>query len=95
MLRYGETRAEKKNWKKENGKKKYTYDVNANNIVISKLFETKTKCKYLIGYWDRFIKALVLPKMSGYVKTFKDTNKKWKQWINVFPCQWWETIRKI
>ena len=30
-------------------------------------------CKYLIGYLDKVIRplALLLPKMSGYVKTFK------------------------
>ena len=60
------------------------WDVNVDNIVISKLVETKTNSKYLIGYLDKFIKPLVLilPKMSGYVKSFKvkygdkDRNKK-------------------
>ena len=43
------------------------------NIIISKLVKTKTNCKYLIGYLDKAITPLVLimPKMSGYVKTFK------------------------
>ena len=43
------------------------------NIVISKLIETETNSKYLIGYLDKAIRPLVLimPKMSGYVKTFK------------------------
>ena len=43
------------------------------NIVISKLVKTKTNSKYLIGYLDKTIRLLVLimPKMSGYVKTFK------------------------
>ena len=47
--------------------------VNVNNIVISKLVKTKTNSKYLVGYLDKSIKPLVLimPKMSGYVKTFK------------------------
>ena len=42
-------------------------------IVISKLLKTKTNSKYLIGYLDKAIRPLVLimPKMSGYVKTFK------------------------
>ena len=42
-------------------------------IVISKLVKTKTNSKYLIGYLDKAIRPLVLimPKMSGYVKTFK------------------------
>ena len=49
-------------------------DVNADNIVVSKLVETKTNSKYLIGIkFDKAIRPLVLtmPKMSGYVKTFK------------------------
>ena len=47
--------------------------VNVDNIVISKLVKTKTNSKYLIRYFDKFIRPLVLiiPKMSGYVKTFK------------------------
>ena len=47
--------------------------VDVNNIVISKLVETKTNSKYLIGYLDKLIRPLdlILPKMSGYVKTFK------------------------
>ena len=49
------------------------WDTDVNTIVISKLAETKTNCKYLIGYLDKFIRPLVLilPNMSGYVKTFK------------------------
>ena len=48
-------------------------DVNINKMVISKLIETKTTSKYLIEYLDKFARRLVLivPKMSGYVKTFK------------------------
>ena len=48
-------------------------DVNVNNINISKLVETKSNSKYLIGYLDEVIKPLilVLPKMSGCVKAFK------------------------
>ena len=50
------------------------WDVNADNIVISKLVDTKNNSKYFIGYLDKVIRPLVLilPKMSGYVKTFKD-----------------------
>ena len=55
------------------------WDVNINNIVISILIETKTNSKYLIGFSDKAIRPLVLimPKVSGYVKTFKakDENK--------------------
>ena len=48
-------------------------DVNVDNIVVSKLVKTKTSSKYLIGYLDEVISLLILiiPKMSGYVKTFK------------------------
>ena len=47
------------------------WDVNVDNIVISKLVETKYNFNYLIGYLDEVIKPLVLilPKMTGYVKT--------------------------
>ena len=50
------------------------WDVNVDNIVISKLVKTKTNSKYLIGIkFDKAIRPLVLimPKMSGYVKTLK------------------------
>ena len=54
-----------------------SWDVDVDNIVISKLVKTKTNSKYLIGYLDKDIRPLVLimPKMSGYVKTFKDEDK--------------------
>ena len=53
------------------------WDINADNTVISKLVKTKTSSKYCIGYLDKFIRPLVLimPKMSGYVKTFKVKDK--------------------
>ena len=53
------------------------WDVNVDNIVISKLVKTKTNSKYLIGYLNKAIRPLVLiiPKMSGYVKTFKVEDK--------------------
>ena len=53
-------------------------DVNVDNMVILKLIETKTNSKYLIGIkFDKAIRPLVLimPKMSGYVKTFKVEDK--------------------
>ena len=73
MVRFGE---------KEIAKEKFyaakktikTWDVNDENIVISKLIETKINFKYLTGInFDKTIRPLVLtiPKMSGYVKTFK------------------------
>ena len=56
------------------------WDVNVDNIVISKFVKTKTNSKYLIGYLDKDVRPLVLimPKMIGYVKTFKveDKNNK-------------------
>ena len=69
-------------WEKEIAKEKIyaakkpikNWDVNVDNIIISKLIETKTNSKYLIGI--KCIKAkrplvLMMPKISGYVKTFK------------------------
>ena len=50
------------------------WDVNVNNIVISKLIETKTNSKYFIGIkFDKAVRPLVLimAKMSGYAKRFK------------------------
>ena len=40
---------------------------------VKKLVKTKTNSKYLIGYLDQAIRplALIMSKMSGYVKTFK------------------------
>ena len=71
MLRFGETKVAKKFRVKEKTIK--TWDVNISNIAISKLVGTKTNSKYLIGYLDTVIRILVLilPKMSGFVKTFK------------------------
>ena len=48
-------------------------DVNVDNIVISKLVEAKTNSNYFIGHLDKVVRplVLVLPKMNGYVKTFK------------------------
>ena len=61
------------------------WDVDVNNIVISKFVETKNNLQPLIGYLDKIMKLLVLllPKMGGYVKTFevkdgdKDKKNKW------------------
>ena len=49
------------------------WDVAVDNIVISKLVKTKTISKYLIGYLDKTTRPLVLvmPKIRGYIKTFK------------------------
>ena len=47
-------------------------DIDVNNIVVSNFIKTKNNIKYLIGYLD-VIRPLLfkLPKMRGYVKTFK------------------------
>ena len=68
MLRFDWTIEQKKNFMVQ--KNPNVWDVNVNNIVISKLIETKTNSKYLIGYLDKVIKPLVLIllKISGHVK---------------------------
>ena len=67
------------------------WNVNVDNTVISKLVKTKTNCKYLIGYLDKVMTALVLimSKMSGYAKTYKvkdgykdENNKLMSFWID-------------
>ena len=59
MLTFGETKVAKE--KSYAAKKPINiWDVNADNIVISKLFKIKTNSKYLIGYLDKAIKQLVL-----------------------------------
>ena len=72
MLRFVETKVAKE---KRYGAKKpiHIWDVNVDKKVISKLVEPTTNSKYLIGYLDKVIRPLVLilPKMSGYTKTFK------------------------
>ena len=42
------------------------------------MFVTIIWLKYLIGYSDDIIRPLllILPKLSGYAKTFKDKNNK-------------------
>ena len=49
------------------------WNIDVDNIVISKLVETKSNSKNLFGYLDEAIRPLVLilPKRSAYVKTFK------------------------
>ena len=48
-------------------------NVNVDNMVITKLVKAETNSKYMIEHLDKVIRALVLllPKMRGYVKTFK------------------------
>ena len=54
------------------------WDVDVDNIVISKLLKTKNNYECLIRYLDNVIRplALILPKMSRYVKFFKGKNNK-------------------
>ena len=71
ILRFGKTKI-----KEEIHSAKKTlkiWDVDVDNRGISKLIETKIISKYLAGYLDDVIRPLVLilPRMSGYVKTLK------------------------
>ena len=72
MLRFGEIKVSKERFYAAK-KPINIWDLNVDNIVISKLVKTKTNSKYLIGYLDKVIRPLVLimPEMSGYVKTVK------------------------
>ena len=58
---------------KKKKKKEKNWNVDIDNIIISKLVQTKTNSNYLIKFLHKFIRplVLVLPKMSRYVKTFK------------------------
>ena len=54
MSRFEETKAAKeKNYAAE--KPINIWDVNVDNLIISKLGETKTNSKYLIGYLDNVV----------------------------------------
>ena len=49
------------------------WNLNVDNIVILKSVKKKSNSKYFIGYLDKDIRPLflIMPKISGYVKTFK------------------------
>ena len=53
-------------------------DIDVHNIVISKLIEMNNNSEYLTGSLDDVIRPLflILPKMSGLVKTFKYKKSK-------------------
>ena len=72
MWRFGETKVTKEKFYIAKKSIKI-WDVNVGNIVISKVVKTKADSKYLNGYLDKAIRPLVLimPKISGYVKTFE------------------------
>ena len=69
MLRLRETKVAKE---KFYGAKKSIkiWNVNIDNIIISKLIETKINYKYLIGYLDKVIRpvVLIMSKIKGYLK---------------------------
>ena len=77
-MRFGEIKLAKKEFHRAKKAIKI-WDVIVDNIVTSKLLDTKTNSKYFTGYLDEVIKLLVLilHKMSRYVKNFKvkDGNK--------------------
>ena len=54
-----------------------TWYINIDDIVISKLIETKTNFKYWIWHLDKVIRPLVLilPKVTGCVNTHKDKDR--------------------
>ena len=97
MLRFEGTKVTKKRF--YTAKKHISFwDINVDNIVISKLVKTKTNSKYLTGYLDKVRRLLVLimAKMSEYIKTLKvkdgDKNKNNINWC--LSVWWWKTIRK-
>ena len=59
MLRFPETKVAKEYFCSAK-KPMEIWDVDVNNIVISKLVEAKNNSKYLIGYLDKVIRPLVL-----------------------------------
>ena len=80
MVKFGKEEITKEKLHPAKTKPITIWDVKVYNIVILKLFKTKTNCKYLIGYLDKDIRLLVLIRanMSGYIKTFEveDKNNK-------------------
>ena len=68
MLKFGELKVAKEEFY---GAKKpiKIWQVDVNDIIISKLVETKNNFKYFIGYLYKVIKPLVLilSKISGYI----------------------------
>ena len=75
------------------------WDVNIDNIAISKLVETKTNSRNFIEYLDKVIGPLVLilPKMRGYIKTskVKDKNVKDKNVkLIAFPTNYEKLLEK-
>ena len=73
MLRFGKTKVAKEEIYVAKKLVK-AWDANVENTVLSKSVETKNNSEYWIGYLVEVIKpfVLLLPKMSDYVKIFKD-----------------------
>ena len=70
MFRFGNTKAAKKELDGENKPIK-DWDVDVDKIRVSDLFK-QNNSKYLMKYLDNVIRLLflIIPKMSGYAKTF-------------------------
>ena len=96
ILRFGEKKVTKEKFCILRKPIKIWY-VNVNNIVISKLVQTKTNSKYLIGYLDKAIRplALIMPKMSGSVKTFKYGDKYKNNKLMFFGIDDEKLLKKI
>ena len=70
-MSFGETKLTKEKFAAKKPIK--LWDINVEDIAISKSIETITNSKYLIGYLDKPIRPLVLivPKMSGLLRHLK------------------------
>ena len=88
MVKFGKTKIAEENFYAAKKRIKI-WDVNVDNKVISKLVKTKTNSKYFIGYSEKDIRPLVsiMPKTSGYVKTFQIENKSINLCLSVY-CRW-------
>ena len=64
-----------------------TWDINVDDIVVSNKVKTKTNSKYLVWYLVEVKRPLVvmLPKMDGYVKTFKVKDRDNIKTMNRYP----------
>ena len=87
MLRFGETKEAKEKFMVQKKKKTLQiWNVNVDNIVLLRLVETKTNFNCLIEFLEKVIRPLllILPKISGFAKTFivknrdKDKNQRQK-----------------
>ena len=74
-MRFGDKEIEKEKFYAAKRSMKI-WDVNVDNTAISKLVETKTDSKYLIGYLDKAIRPLIWMCLKRVVKTFKDKEGK-------------------